>query len=83
MTRERLVSIFFGDDESKYPLPTDLLYLILETAGLAKYGRHMSMFALYFTKPLFRGQNATQKRQKKKTKGFRMGQARDENVSRE
>ena len=51
MKRNELVQIFFGTDESKYPLPVDLLYLILETAGLVKHGRYMSLFAIYFGRP--------------------------------
>ena len=51
MTRHELVQIFFGTDESKYPLPADLLYIILETAGLVKHGRYMSLFAIYFGRP--------------------------------
>ena len=51
MKRHKLVQVFFGTDESKYPLPADLLYIILEIAGLAKYGRYMSLFAIYFGKP--------------------------------
>ena len=45
MKRKHLVDIFFGDQR---PLNEDLLYLILEIAGLAKYGRTMSYFAIYF-----------------------------------
>ena len=45
MKRKQLVDIFFGNQR---PLPEDILYLILEIAGLAKYGRHMSCFSIYF-----------------------------------
>ena len=45
MKRKQLVNIFFGDQR---PLPEDILYLILEISGLAKYGRHMSCFQIFF-----------------------------------
>ena len=45
MKRKQLVDIFFGNQR---PLPEDILYLILEIAGLAKYGRHMSCFQIFF-----------------------------------
>ena len=49
MKRLDLVVIFLGDDLAIYPLNVDLLYLILEIAGLAQYGRHMSCFSIYFS----------------------------------
>ena len=49
MKRHQLVHIFFSNDESTWPLPmVDLLYLILEIAGLAKYGTQCSLFTIYF-----------------------------------
>ena len=49
MKRRELVVTFLGSDLSKYPLYEDLLYLILEMADLAKYGKHMSCFSIYFS----------------------------------
>ena len=49
MKRRELVDIFLGSDLEIYTLPIDLLYVILEIAGLAKYGRSMSYFSIYFS----------------------------------
>ena len=49
MKRRELVAIFLGSDLSRYPLNEDLLYLILEIADLAKYGKYMSCFSIYFS----------------------------------
>ena len=49
MKRRELVVIFLGSDLSIYPLNEDLLYLILELADLAKYGRRCSSFCIYFS----------------------------------
>ena len=49
MKRRELVTIFLGSDLSKYPLNVDILYMILELADLAKYGRRCSSFCIYFS----------------------------------
>ena len=48
MKRNQLVHIFFSNDERTWPLNGDLLYLILEIAGLAKYGTQCSLFTIFF-----------------------------------
>ena len=65
MKRRELVVIFLGSDLSIYPLNEDLLYLILEIAGLAKYGRHMSCFSIYFS-PSNKWQNTSKRKDEEK-----------------
>jgi len=48
MKRRDLVTIYFSNDEQTWPLPVDLLYLILEISGMAKYGSQCSLFTIYF-----------------------------------
>ena len=62
MKRRELVVTFLGSDLSKYPLYEDLLYLILEMADLAKYGKHMSCFSIYFS-PTHKWRNTKRKRE--------------------
>ena len=45
--RRWLVEIYFGDDELLWPLPFDVLHIVLEFSGLIRHSRRSASFFLW------------------------------------
>ena len=48
LNKQHIVQIFCGSDSSKWALPGDLMFLVLEISGLAIVGRKHLRFAIFY-----------------------------------